>query len=136
MAAITSSAQSLAMVWQVEHNGAWRWEVGENEHDGYVALSGPTEIDHDWLCTLAPGANFVTVPVGIAFGRDLDEGMATLTDYRRAIRRPHDDNLTMPVVFNDYMNTLNGDPTTDRLIPLVDAAAEAGAEIFCIDAGW
>jgi alpha-galactosidase len=40
------------------------------------------------------------------------------------------------VIFNDYLNTVNGDPTTDRLMPLVEAAARAGAEIFCIDAGW
>jgi alpha-galactosidase len=42
----------------------------------------------------------------------------------------------MPLVFNDYMNTLMGDPTTAALLPLVDAAAEAGADVFCIDAGW
>jgi len=29
-----------------------------------------------------------------------------------------------------------GDPTTAKLLPLVDAAASVGAEIFCIDAGW
>jgi alpha-galactosidase len=39
-------------------------------------------------------------------------------------------------VFNDYMNTINGDPTTERLLPLIDAAGRAGAECFCIDAGW
>ena len=40
------------------------------------------------------------------------------------------------MIFNDYMNTLMGDPTTERLLPLIDAAAEAGAEYFCIDSGW
>ena len=40
------------------------------------------------------------------------------------------------MVFNDYMNTLMGDPTTAKLLPLIDAAAGAGAEVFCIDAGW
>ncbi len=34
------------------------------------------------------------------------------------------------------MNTLMGDPTTEKLLPLIDAAADAGAEVFCIDAGW
>jgi alpha-galactosidase len=34
------------------------------------------------------------------------------------------------------MNTLLGDPTTEKLLPLITAAAEVGAEIFCIDAGW
>ena len=27
------------------------------------------------------------------------------------------------MIFNDYMNTLMGDPTTERLLPLIDAAA-------------
>jgi alpha-galactosidase len=40
------------------------------------------------------------------------------------------------VIFNDYMNTLMADPTTEKLLPLISAAAEAGAEYFCIDAGW
>ena len=34
------------------------------------------------------------------------------------------------------MNCLMGDPTTEKLLPLIDAAAEAGAEYFVIDAGW
>ncbi|MEU8664673.1 glycoside hydrolase family 36 protein [Actinoplanes philippinensis] len=34
------------------------------------------------------------------------------------------------------MNTLMGDPTTAKLLPLIAAAAAAGAEVFCIDAGW
>jgi alpha-galactosidase len=34
------------------------------------------------------------------------------------------------------MNTLMGDPTTAKLLPLIDAAAAAGAEVFCVDAGW
>jgi len=40
------------------------------------------------------------------------------------------------VVFNDYMNTLMGDPTTEKLLPLIDATASVGAEVFCVDAGW
>src|SRR5205085_8649125 len=38
--------------------------------------------------------------------------------------------------FNDYMNTLNGNPTSAALTPLVEAAAKVGADVFCIDAGW
>jgi len=34
------------------------------------------------------------------------------------------------------MNTLMGDPTTAKLLPLIEAAASAGAEVFCVDAGW
>ncbi|MGJ5833933.1 alpha-galactosidase [Streptomyces ossamyceticus] len=75
----------------------------------------------------------VSRPVG---GSALDEAFGVMTAYRRAVRRPHPDHRALPVVFNDYMNTLMGDPTTEKLLPLIDAAAGAGAEYFCIDSGW
>ena len=34
------------------------------------------------------------------------------------------------------MNCLFGDPTTEKELPLIDAAAEAGCEYYVIDAGW
>ncbi|BDV31863.1 glycoside hydrolase family 36 protein [Microbacterium terricola] len=126
----------LAIAWQIEHNGAWRWEIGEDTTGGYISLSGPTDSDSAWTLPLGAGASFTSVPVTVAYATDATEAFAALTDHRRAARRPHPDNSALPVVFNDYMNTLNGDPTTEKLLPLVAAAAEIGAEIFCIDAGW
>lgn len=52
------------------------------------------------------------------------------------IRRPNEDNELLRIIFNDYMNCLWGSPTTEKLLPLIDAAAEVGCEYFCIDAGW
>ncbi|PSL44586.1 alpha-galactosidase [Saccharothrix carnea] len=124
-------------LWQVEHNGPWRWEVGERLDGAYVALLGPTDVDHQWRRLLEPGESFTTVPASVAVSHDgLDGAAAELTRHRRALVRPHRDHTALPVVFNDYMNTLMGDPTTARLLPLVDAAAAVGAEVFCIDAGW
>ena len=38
-----------------------------------------------------------------------DEAVAALTAYRRkACLRPHADNRNCPVIFNDYMNCLDG----------------------------
>ncbi|MCM6763826.1 alpha-galactosidase [Rathayibacter sp. ZW T2_19] len=129
-------APDAALVWQIEHNGAWRWEVGEDIDGGTLALSGPTDRDHGWIRVLAAGEEFRSVPVTLALGRDADAAIDALTRSRRANRRSHPDDTALPVVFNDYMNTLDGDPTTEKLLPLIDAAADAGAEIFCIDAGW
>jgi len=139
MGGLADSRSGRTWVWQIEHNGGgWRWESGERDSTAYVALFGPTDQDHGWRHPLAPGAEFRTVPVALAFAAQggPDAAFAALTRYRRAIRRPHSDHTWLPVVFNDYMNCLMGDPTTDRLLPLVDAAAEAGAEYFVIDAGW
>ncbi|MFF5289037.1 glycoside hydrolase family 36 protein [Paractinoplanes globisporus] len=134
---LTDRERGHAWLWQVEHNGPWRWEVGERVDDAYVGLLGPTDIDHQWSHELRPGESFTTVPASLAVSRDgLEGAVAVLTAHRRALRRPHPDNATRPVIFNDYMNTLMGDPTTAKLLPLIDAAANAGAEVFCIDAGW
>ncbi|GIM94041.1 hypothetical protein Ato02nite_058340 [Paractinoplanes toevensis] len=126
-----------AWLWQIEHNGPWRWEVGERLGGAYLALLGPTDLDHQWQQLLRPGESFSTVPVSIAWSPDgFDAAVAAMTGHRRALRRPHPDRETLPVIFNDYMNTLMGDPTTAKLLPLIDAAADAGAEVFCVDAGW
>ena len=126
-----------AWLWQVEHNGPWRWEVGERLEGAYVALLGPTDLDHQWQQPLRPGESFTTVPVSVAVSNaDIPGAVAALTRHRRALRRPHRDRTALPVVFNDYMNTLMGEPTTAKLLPLIDAAAAAGAEMFCVDAGW
>ena len=125
-------------LWQIEHNGPWHWQVGERSgKEAYLALLGPTYWEHDWRLVLGVGESFETVPVAVAVSAGgLEGAVAAMTHYRRAIRRPHEDNRRLPVIFNDYMNTLMGDPTTERLLPLIDAAARAGAEYFCIDAGW
>jgi alpha-galactosidase len=154
MGAIATRPTGPAMVWQVEHNGGWHWQVGEHtrregtsqvghgpvvaaDRAAYVAVLGPTDTEHDWHVTLAPGESFTTVPAAVAVdARGLDDALGRLTRYRRAIRRPHPDHQRLPVIFNDYMNTLLGDPSTERLLPLIAAAGSAGAEYFCIDAGW
>ncbi len=123
-------------LWQIDSAAAWRWDTGECGGAAYLALCGPTDADHQWRERLAPGEEFTTEPVALALGDGFEDAMGALTRYRRAVRRPHPDHRTLPVVFNDYMNTLMGDPTTAKLLPLIDAAASVGAEYFCIDSGW
>jgi alpha-galactosidase len=137
MGALVSRRTGDCWAWQIDHNGGWHWEVGEGQDGAYLALLGPTDAQHQWRQRLEPGGTFTTVPAALAVSSEGFEGaIAGLTRYRRAIRRPHDDHRHLPVIFNDYMNTLMANPTTQRLLPLISAAARAGAEYFCIDAGW
>jgi alpha-galactosidase len=135
--AVTDTLTGRTWTWQVEHNGAWQWQALDRQGRLHIGMSGPTAADHEWEAVLAPGEEFTGVPVGIAVSADgLQGALGEITRYRRLIRRPHGDNVGCPVIFNDYMNCLMGDPTTERLLPLVEAAAAAGAEYFVIDAGW
>ncbi|WP_250442960.1 glycoside hydrolase family 36 protein [Actinotalea sp. C106] len=137
---VENRATGTAWAWQVEHNGAWHAELGERLHGELVlGLLGPTDIQHQWVLPLAPGETFRSIPVSVCVAAGgWERAVGVLTAHRRALRteraRPIDTDL--PVIFNDYMNTLMGDPTTAKLLPLIDAAAAAGAEYFCIDAGW
>jgi alpha-galactosidase len=118
----------------MDHGGG-RWASGWTAPTW--RCSATTDLDHQWQQRLAPGESFTTVPASVAVSdQDLPGAVAALTAHRRALLRPHPDRAALPVVFNDYMNTLMGDPTTGALLPLIDAAAESGAEVFCIDAGW
>ena len=128
-----------AAIWQIENNGAWHYELTDIGAGNLLAirLSGPEEYDNHWWKNLKAGESFTTIPV--AFGQlngDFEAALDAMTTYRRAIRRPNKDNQQLPVIFNDYMNGLSGDPTTAKEKPLIDAAAAAGCEYYVVDCGW
>lgn len=149
MAMIENKAVGLTWFWQIEHNGSWHWEFSnvrgksdDNNSDEststYLYLGGPDEEHHQAWKSLKPNEVYQTVPVAIGcVTGGFDEAIAAMTNYRRkACLSPHADNVKCPVIFNDYMNCLFGDPTTEKLLPLIDAAAKAGCDFFVVDAGW
>lgn len=137
MGALENRSAGQTWLWQIEHNGPTQWAVGDHEGGLFLLCSGPTAAEHQWRRRLAPGESFVSVPVAIVVSdHGLEHAFGELTRYRRSIRRANQDNEALPVIFNDYMNCLKGDPTEAALVPLIDAAAHVGAEYFVIDAGW
>jgi alpha-galactosidase len=140
VAAIENRVDRRALVWEIEHNGPWRWELDtlfDPAEALALALLGPTDIDHAWTTSLRPGDAFRTVPVSFALSKTGIAGaIGALTGHRRRSHLGADTDATRPLIFNDYMNALMGDPTTEKLLPLIDAAAASGASYFCIDAGW
>lgn len=137
MAVLENKEAGTSLFWQIEHNGSWHWEIIDQNDYLTLLISGPTEHDNHWWVSLAPGEEFVSVPVAVgAVLGGFEQAIGQLTKYRRRIRRPNADNRDLRIIFNDYMNCLWGSPTTAKLLPLIDAAAEAGCEYFCIDAGW
>lgn len=137
MGFLENTETSTNLFWQIEHNGSWHWEISDQTAHLYLALSGPTEIESHWYKNLQPNERFISVPVavGVSSGT-FDHAMGELTKYRRLIRRPNADNEQLAIIFNDYMNCLWADPTTEKELPLIDAAHDAGCEYYCIDAGW
>ncbi|WP_137598172.1 glycoside hydrolase family 36 protein [Paucilactobacillus kaifaensis] len=136
---LTNNQTGQSAIWQIENNGAWHYELTDIGLGNLLALrlSGPEELDNHWWKSLKPDDKFTTCPV--AFGQlygDAEAALQEMTLYRRLIRRKNRDNQKLPVIFNDYMNGLAGDPTTEKEIPLINSARDVGCEYFVIDCGW
>jgi len=133
-------------VWygQIETSSNWQIEVGQRgswtEEAGalYLQLDAASERVGGWSRRLEAGESFASAPaaVGCCTG-GFTEAIHELTKYRRTLKpAPAWQGAACPLVFNDYMNCLWGNPTLENLTPLIEAAAGVGAEVFCIDAGW
>ncbi|GAA2148391.1 alpha-galactosidase [Glycomyces algeriensis] len=134
---VLASAAGPSLAWQVETSAGWHWEVAQTGPTNTIGVHGATDFYHQFAQRLAPGEEFTSVPAGLCVAdRGRDAAFAALTDYRRAIRRMRPVDARLPIVYNDFMNTLMGEPSTEKLLPLIESAAAAGAEYFCIDAGW
>jgi alpha-galactosidase len=143
MAMAENTRLGLTWFWQIEHNGSWYWEISnasarDNYADNvYAYLGGPDDLHAAAWKSLKPGETYETVPVAVGCVRGgFSDAVESLTQYRRRAKNPHKDNSRCPVIFNDYMNCLWGDPTEAKELPMVAAAAKAGCEYFVIDAGW
>lgn len=144
MAVVENTKLGVAWFWQIEHNGSWYWEISNQAaswiraNDVYAYLGGPDQLHSQAWKSLQPGATYQTVPVAIGCVRGgFQEAVQALTAYRqRVCVRQRSARVACPVIFNDFMNCLWADPTEEKELPLIDAAAAAGCEYFVIDAGW
>ena len=125
-----------ALLWQIESNTSWNWEISDLGSHIYLRLSGPSESCNGWWKNLEPGQSFESAKAAVSIGKSFVDALGEMTAYRRLIAHRVESDKGHPVIFNDYMGCLNANPNTEKLIPQIDAAAESGCEIFVIDAGW
>ena len=137
MGALENAAGRHAFLWQIENSSSWHWEVSDAGRQMYLQLSGPNWQENGWSIVLKTGEEFLSVPCALVYAEEgFEAAVQQMTRYRRRIRRTNADNEHPSVIFNDYMNCLMGDPTTEKELPLIQAAAEVGCKYYCIDAGW
>ena len=144
MAMVENTRMGVIWFWQIEHNGSWYWEISNSSlrgifaDDVYAYLGGPDDLHSAAWKSLKPGETYQSIPVAVGcLQGGFSDAVEALTRYRRvACEKPREDNLRCPVIFNDYMNCLWANPTEDKELPLIAAAAKAGCEYFVIDAGW
>lgn len=125
-----------AYMWQIENNGSWNWEISDISDMLYLKLAGPDENENHWYKELKGGDTFMSVSAAVCIGSDFTSALEEMTKYRRHIVRGNSADRNLPVIFNDYMNCLWANPTEDKMKPIIDKAAAADAEYYCMDAGW
>lgn len=138
---LVDEIEGEAWYFEIHSPASWYIEVNAEgyQNNSYlcVYLSAAYEKNDGWFVDLAPGQTYTSRTA--VWGRvkgGFEEAIAELTVYKRLTYRTEFPDGVVPVCFNDYMNCLWAQPTRDRLMPLILSAAEAGCEVFCIDAGW
>ncbi|MBM7026933.1 hypothetical protein JS515_14540, partial [Clavibacter sp. DM3] len=110
VAALVSDRQEVAWMWEVAHDGPWRWVVGAHAGDRHLALTRPADPEGaGW--PLAPGASSAPATALVAVGTDLEDAAAAMIRARRAARAER------------------ADAATDVTAPLADPVAVATAPL-------
>lgn len=136
MVGIEDRAKKILLLGQVENNGSWHIELGDYQDEFYFSLGGPNWTDNQWVNALTPNEVFETTQVSLVIGNDFESSVQQMTLLRRNLLPNTLDQKELPVIYNDFMHAMWADQDEAHILPLVDAAAKAGAEVFVIDAGW
>ncbi|MDR2202030.1 MAG: alpha-galactosidase [Clostridiales bacterium] len=135
--AIIEDAESgVFLMFQIENNGGWYWEIGENCGKLYLNIGGPNQHFNQWSKRLEPGEEFDTVAAAVCSGGSLNGVLGAMTAYRRHIAPKNKADENLPVIFNEYMHLAWDNPSEELTKKIAPAAAEAGARYYVIDCGW
>ncbi len=119
---------------QLAWSGNWRMRADLTEGSVRVGIgpAGP-----ETLRVLAPGEEVRTPEVHFGgLAGDLSEMAQALHAHQRRSVRPAWDAARCGLVSYNHWSYMNHEMSEERLIREIDIAAELGADIFTIDAGW
>ncbi len=121
--------------------GSWSYEMetGAGDFDGgefYLALTGKTFNENAWFVTVAPNGEYVTDPVRILGGEDLDSVAAQLTKIRRITALHGGTDTSAQIVYNNFQQNTYGRSNENDDGVCIPFAAEYGADYYVLDAGW
>lgn len=136
MGIIENQNSSDFMMFQIESNSSWYFEVSDTLDKYYLYLGGPNLPFGGWYKTLCPGESYTTPYVAIAFGSDLNDVIGNMTSYRRHIAGTCPADANLPTIFNEYMHLSWDSPTEENTAKYAPIVAKTGVEYYVIDCGW
>lgn len=123
-------------MFQIESFFDWYYEIGILNSKFYLKMGGPNAQYHAWNRFLEPGEIYQTMPIAICSGDGLNAVLAEMTRYRRHLKKAHEADKDLPVIFNEYMHLAWDDPYAERTAMLAPYLAKAGCKYYVVDCGW
>ena len=124
------------ILFQIEANGSWEYEIGDFVKNVTLNLSGPTLEENSWGKVLLPGESFTTVKVALTQEKKMIDLFSNITEYRRCIVHADFDKDLCPIIFNEYMFASWNCPSEKTAQELALTCKRLGAEYYVIDCGW
>ncbi len=136
MGILENSRNSQFLLFEIESNNSWAYEIGDYLKSLSLHISGPNFIDNGYMKKLEPNQTYETVSASLTFADSLDGVIEGITNYRREIIIDSKDNREMPIIFNEYMFGSWNCPSEETALYYAPLAKEAGSDYYVIDCGW
>ena len=124
------------LLFQIESNAAWYYEISDMHGKFYLYLSGGNATFHNWAKCLKPSEIYRTVNVAVSLGNSVREVLDNITVYRRQIAGKNTFDAHLPTIFNEYMHLSWDSPTAENTALVAPTVAKMGVEYYVIDCGW
>ncbi|MBO4262487.1 MAG: alpha-galactosidase, partial [Clostridia bacterium] len=125
-----------ALMFQIESNNSWYYEIGDNGADFYLYLGGPTLAQGGWSKKLKPGETHVTPAATVVAAKTVEDVLCEMTKYRRHIAGKCTVDENLPTIFNEYMHLSWDSPTEENTRKIAPVVAKTGVKYYVIDCGW
>ena len=124
------------IMFQIESNNSWYYEICDQGGQYYLFLGGANEEYGAWSKKLAPNERYRTVNVALTLGNSVQDVLNQMTLYRRHISKKREIDEYLPTIFNEYMHLSWDNPTEENTAKIAPVVAKTGVEYYVIDCGW
>ena len=133
---VENEATGEFLMFQIESNASWYYEIGDKLGDYYLYLGGANLPFGGWSKKLKQGESYRTPYVALAAGNSLNMVLGEMTKYRRHIAAKNALDAHLPTIFNEYMHLSWDSPTAEQTAEIAPVVAKTGVEYYVIDCGW
>ena len=133
---LTDTNTKKSMLFQIESNNSWYYELGTMGASLYLYLGGANASHGAWSKQLLPGQSYETVAVSLIFGQNLDDLLANATRHRRHLAGKCAPDADLPSIFNEYMHLSWDSPSAEATRKYAPVVSKLGVKYYVIDCGW